>query len=60
MIDLEGGPCATKRLQGCGSGCEYVSITPTGEIYPCHQFVGIDNMELGNLDEGIKLSLIHI
>ncbi|MFR6009346.1 MAG: thioether cross-link-forming SCIFF peptide maturase, partial [Christensenellales bacterium] len=54
MIDLEGGPCATKRLQGCGSGCEYVSITPTGEIYPCHQFVGIDNMELGNLDEGIK------
>ena len=52
MIDLEGGPCATKRLQGCGSGCEYVSITPTGEIYPCHQFVGITEFKMGNLYDG--------
>lgn len=40
MIDLEGGPCVAKRLSGCGSGTEYLAVTPTGDLYPCHQFVG--------------------
>lgn len=53
MIDLEGGPCASKRLQGCGSGCEYLAVTPTGEFYPCHQFVGNESMIIGNVDDGI-------
>ena len=53
MIDLDGGPCAIKRLKGCGSGTEYVAITPYGEIYPCHQFVGQDGFEIGNVDTGI-------
>ncbi len=54
MIDLENGPCAHKRISGCGSGTEYMAITPTGGIYPCHQFVGNDDFLLGNLEEGIK------
>jgi len=54
MIDLSGGPCVAKRLVGCGAGTEYVAITPSGEIYPCHQFVGNTDFEIGNLDEGIK------
>lgn len=53
MIDLEGGPCVAKRLQGCGSGCEYVSIIPNGDIYPCHQFVGRSEMKLGDVYNGI-------
>lgn len=53
MIDLEQGPCAIKRLRGCGSGNEYVAITPDGEIYPCHQFVGCNDYLLGNVDDGI-------
>ena len=53
MIDLENGPCAHKRLSGCGSGTEYMAVTPTGELYPCHQFVGNDDFVLGNLDDGI-------
>lgn len=52
MIDLEQGPCVVKRLRGCGSGNEYVSITPDGDIYPCHQFVGHDEYRMGNLEEG--------
>ena len=40
MIDLEGGPCVYKRLSGCGSGTEYLAVTPWGDLYPCHQFVG--------------------
>ena len=40
MIDLEGGPCVAKRLSGCGSGTEYLAVTPWGDFYPCHQFVG--------------------
>ncbi len=52
MIDLDHGPCAIKRLRGCGCGNDYVAITPDGDIYPCHQFVGIENYKMGNLDEG--------
>ncbi len=54
MIDLEGGPCIAKRLSGCGSGSEYISVTPWGDIYPCHQFVGEEDFLLGNVYEGIK------
>lgn len=52
MIDLDQGPCAIKRLRGCGCGNEYVSVTPDGDIYPCHQFVGNDEWKMGNLDDG--------
>ena len=52
MIDLDQGPCAVKRLRGCGCGNEYVSITPDGDIFPCHQFVGIEEYKRGNLDDG--------
>lgn len=52
MIDLDQGPCAIKRLRGCSSGNEYVAITPDGDIYPCHQFVGFEDMKMGNLYEG--------
>ena len=52
MIDLDQGPCAIKRLRGCGSGNEYVSVTPDGDIYPCHQFVGITEFKMGNLYDG--------
>ncbi len=52
MIDLDAGPCAIKRLKGCGCGNEYVAITPDGDIYPCHQFVGIEEYKMGNLEEG--------
>ncbi len=54
MIDLEGGPCVAKRLSGCGSGTEYLAVTPWGDLYPCHQFVGMDEFLLGNVDEGVK------
>ena len=52
MLDLDQGPCAIKRLRGCGSGNEYIAITPDGDIYPCHQFVGIPEFKMGNLEEG--------
>ncbi len=52
MIDLDQGPCAIKRLRGCGCGNEYVAITPDGDIYPCHQFVGHAEYKMGNLYEG--------
>ena len=51
MLDLDQGPCAIKRLRGCGCGNEYVAINPDGDIYPCHQFVGIDEWKMGNLLE---------
>lgn len=54
MIDLTGGPCVYKRLSGCGSGTEYLAVTPWGDLYPCHQFVGEDGFLLGNVFEGIK------
>ena len=53
MIDLEGGPCVYKRLSGCGSGTEYLAVTPWGDLYPCHQFVGNEDFLLGNVDDGI-------
>lgn len=52
MLDLDQGPCAIKRLRGCGSGNEYVAITPDGDIYPCHQFVGYEDYKMGNLNDG--------
>ena len=52
MIDLDQGPCAIKRLRGCGCGNDYICITPDGDIYPCHQFVGHDVYKMGNIDEG--------
>ncbi len=54
MIDLKGGPCIAKRLSGCGSGGEYISVTPWGDIYPCHQFTGEEEFLMGNVFEGIK------
>ncbi|MBR4608585.1 MAG: thioether cross-link-forming SCIFF peptide maturase [Lachnospiraceae bacterium] len=53
MIDLEGGPCVAKRLSGCGSGTEYLAVTPWGDFYPCHQFVGNEDFLMGNVDTGI-------
>ena len=53
MIDLEGGPCVYKRMSGCGAGTEYLAVTPWGDLYPCHQFVGQDDFLMGNVDEGI-------
>ena len=53
MIDLEHGPCLIKRYKGCGSGTEYIAVTPEGHIYPCHQFVGMEEFIMGNLDNGI-------
>ena len=53
MIDLTGGPCVYKRLSGCGSGTEYLAVTPWGDFYPCHQFVGNEEFLIGNVDEGI-------
>lgn len=54
MIDLEGGPCVAKRLSGCGSGTEYLAVTPWGDLYPCHQFVGNEGFLMGNVMEGVK------
>ena len=53
QIDLKQGPCVAKRLSGCGSGTEYLAVTPWGDLYPCHQFVGNEQFLLGNVDEGI-------
>ena len=58
-IDLDGGPCVYKRVKGCGAGCEYVAVTPDGDIYPCHQFVGNSEYKLGNvLSEDINKKLM--
>lgn len=54
MIDLSGGPCVAKRLSGCGSGTEYLAVTPWGDIYPCHQFVGQEAYLMGDVDSGIR------
>lgn len=53
MIDLTGGPCVAKRLSGCGSGTEYLAVTPWGDLYPCHQFVGNEEFLMGNVEQGI-------
>ena len=54
MIDLTGGPCVYKRLSGCGSGTEYLAVTPWGDLYPCHQFVGEEQFKMGDVFHGIQ------
>ena len=58
-IDLTQGPCVAKRLSGCGSGTEYLAVTPWGDFYPCHQFVGEDEFLLGNVDTGVTNTQIR-
>ena len=53
MLDLKGGPCIYKRISGCGSGTEYMAVTPWGDLYPCHQFVGEEAFKLGNVWDGV-------
>ena len=53
MIDLKAGPCIYKRISGCGSGTEYMAVTPWGDLYPCHQFVGDEKFKLGNIFDGV-------
>lgn len=53
MIDLEGGPCVYKRMSGCGAGTEYLAVTPWGDLYPCHQFVGQEEFRMGDVEQGI-------
>ena len=53
MVDLESGPCIYKRISGCGSGTEYMAVTPWGDLYPCHQFVGEEKFRLGSVFEGV-------
>ena len=53
MLDLSGGPCIYKRISGCGSGTEYMAVTPWGDLYPCHQFVGDEKFKLGNIWDGV-------
>ena len=53
MIDLTGGPCIYKRISGCGSGTEYMAVTPWGDLYPCHQFVGDEKFKLGDIWNGV-------
>jgi len=52
-MDLDGGPCLAKRVTGCGAGSEYLAVTPSGQLYPCHQFVGDETFRLGDLDTGV-------
>ena len=59
MIDLKGGPCIYKRISGCGSGTEYMAVTPWGDLYPCHQFVGDDKYKLGNIYDGVTNTAIQ-
>ena len=59
MLDLQQGPCVAKRLSGCGSGTEYLAVTPWGDLYPCHQFVGQEKFLLGNVDEGITNTAVR-
>ena len=54
MIDLNHGPCIYKRISGCGSGTEYFAVTPQGDLYPCHQFVGEPEYLMGNIFDGIE------
>jgi len=59
MIDLTGGPCIYKRISGCGSGTEYMAVTPWGDLYPCHQFVGEERFKLGNIWDGVTNTQIQ-
>ena len=59
MIDLKGGPCIYKRISGCGSGTEYMAVTPWGDLYPCHQFVGEEAFKLGNVWDGVTNTAVQ-
>ncbi len=59
MIDLAGGPCIYKRISGCGSGTEYMAVTPWGDLYPCHQFVGDEKFKLGDIWKGVDNTAIQ-
>ena len=59
MIDLKGGPCIYKRISGCGSGTEYMAVTPWGDLYPCHQFVGEEEFKLGNVFDGVSNTAVQ-
>jgi len=59
MIDLTGGPCIYKRISGCGSGTEYMAVTPWGDLYPCHQFVGDEKFKLGDIWKGVDNTAIQ-
>ncbi len=59
MVDLTGGPCIAKRLSGCGSGTEYLAVTPEGDLYPCHQFVGQEEYKIGSVYTGIENTAIR-
>ncbi len=59
MIDLTGGPCIYKRISGCGSGTEYMAVTPWGDLYPCHQFVGDEKFKLGDIYNGVNNTKIQ-
>ncbi|MBR5111884.1 MAG: SPASM domain-containing protein, partial [Clostridia bacterium] len=59
MIDLKAGPCIYKRISGCGSGTEYMAVTPAGELYPCHQFVGDKKYLMGNVWDGVTNTAIR-
>ena len=59
MIDLTDGPCIYKRISGCGSGTEYMAVTPWGDLYPCHQFVGEEKFKLGNIWDGVTNTQIQ-
>ncbi len=59
MIDLKGGPCIYKRISGCGSGTEYMAVTPQGDLYPCHQFVGEEKFKLGDIWHGVDNTAVQ-
>jgi len=59
MLDLAGGPCIYKRISGCGSGTEYMAVTPWGDLYPCHQFVGEEKFRLGNVWDGVTNAAVQ-
>ncbi|MBP0971900.1 MAG: thioether cross-link-forming SCIFF peptide maturase [Oscillospiraceae bacterium] len=59
MIDLTGGPCIYKRISGCGSGTEYMAVTPWGDLYPCHQFVGEEKFRLGDIWKGVENTAVQ-
>ena len=59
MIDLKGGPCIYKRISGCGSGTEYMAVTPWGDLYPCHQFVGDEKFKLGDIWKGVDNTAVR-
>ena len=59
MIDLTGGPCVYKRISGCGSGTEYMAVTPWGDLYPCHQFVGEEKFKLGDVWHGVTAPTVQ-